>query len=209
MVHVFLLKIVPPPMPAETRLQKVEDLVVHLFDRIQLVSFGSDSFQSKQMRQNLDVNLGLVDTCVSIDSTDVYHLSWLRDVSDGSCTVYPLDDLLVEVEEAVWNQKSRRVLRPNKGTDDLFQATVGSAELARRLSLSMSTVDGLRGFSSVCGSDVSRHASSLGFGLGVSDRDVRRVLRRFGRSDLLSGSSGSGDSDTLSLADRIRKRRGF
>lgn len=203
LIHVFLLKIVPPPMPAETRLQKVEDLMYFLADRIMLVSFGSDSFQSKQMRQNLSINLGLEDTCISIDATDAYHLSWLRDVSDGMCTVYPLEDLLTEVEEAIWNQKTRKVLRPNKGTDDLFQATVGSAELARRLTDQFASVGGLVGKSNtgiLNMPSIEKQAEFLGFKGGIiTEQEVQRMLRRLGRTDLL----GAAPVKELSLQEKI------
>ena len=184
LIHVFLLKIVPPPLPAETRLKKVEDFIHFLAERINLVTVGSDSFQSKQMRQNLLADLGFEDTCVSIDATDAYHLSWVRDISDGTCTVYPLEDLLTEVEEAVWNQKSRKVLRPDKGADDLFQATVGSAELARRLSIGGDAVRFLVSQLNPMGRllpSTSKQLDALGFGGGMSDKSADRFMRISGR----------------------------
>ena len=205
LIHVFLLKIVPPPMPAETRLQKVEDLMYYLAERVMLVSFGSDSFQSKQMRQNLFTNLGLEDTCISIDATDAYHLSWLRDVGDGACTVFPLEDLLTEVEEVVWNQKTRKVLRPNKGTDDLFQATVGSAELARRLTNEFADVGDLVGVSNsgVLGlPSLARQAEALGFKGGIiSEYEAARWLRKFGH--FIQGVKLESD---MSLQEKINSR---
>jgi hypothetical protein len=185
LLQIFLLKIVPPPLPAETRLKKVEDFIHYFAERVNLVVVGSDSFQSKQMRQNLQADLGFADTCVSIDATDAYHLAWLRDISDGVCTVYPMEDLLIEVEEAVWNQKSRKVLRPVKGTDDLFQATVGSAELARQLSIGVNAirmlVSQLNPMGRLLPSD-SRQLEALGFGGGLSFKEVDRFLRVSGRS---------------------------
>lgn len=184
LIQVFLLKIVPPPLPAETRLKKVEDFVHYFAERVNLVTVGSDSFQSKQMRQNLLADLGFEDTCVSIDSTDAYHLSWVRDISDGVCTVYPLEDLLTEVEEAVWNQKSRRVLRPNKGTDDLFQATVGSAELARQLSIGGDAIRMLISQINPMGrlipSDL-KQLGAIGFSGGMSAKTIDRFMRTSGR----------------------------
>lgn len=184
LIHVFVLKIVPPPMPAETRLKKVEDFVNYLSGKVNLVSVGSDSFQSKQMRQDLEADLGLKDTCVSIDATDAYHLAWLRDISDGACTIYPFEDLLTEVEEAVWNQKSRKVLRPVKGTDDLFQATVGSAELARQLTSGGVALKAIISQVNPLGRlipTVSHQLDVLGFKHGLSVKAADRFLRMSGR----------------------------
>lgn len=124
--HVFTLEIVPPPPPAETKISKVETFVLALAELMTLVAFGSDQYQSKQTRQNILEKLGLVDSRLSIDSSDEFHLAWLRSIVDGRFNMLNIQTLNKEIEEARHDLKRRRVVKRTNSTDDLFQSMVGA-----------------------------------------------------------------------------------
>ena len=70
--------------------------------------------------------MGLEDTRFSIDSSDEFHIHWLRSLVEKRSNILKVPKLITECEEAVHNLKSRRVVRGNDSTDDLFQSVVGS-----------------------------------------------------------------------------------
>lgn len=124
--RVFLLGIKPPTPPHQTKISKVEQFIYDLSQLIYIVAFGSDQFQSVQIRQNIQANLNLEDIRISIDSSDVPHLHWLNALIDGRIRTAPNKRLEREVEEAVHDYKRHRIVKRKGSSDDLFQSEVGA-----------------------------------------------------------------------------------
>ena len=66
----------------------MKNLIVDLASYINIVSFGSDQFQSVSVRQEVQSELGIEDIRVSLDSSDLPHLHWLRALIDGRIRSY-------------------------------------------------------------------------------------------------------------------------
>jgi len=132
--HVFTLEIVPPPYPGETKISKIKDFIVMLAEIVNLSAFGSDQYQSKGIRQEILAELDLVDTRLSIDSSDEFFLLWIRALVEERFQMLFIKKLETEIEEAKHDLKRRRITRNNKSTDDLFQSLVGSFFLSETVS---------------------------------------------------------------------------
>lgn len=124
--RVFSIRIVPPEYPAQTRIEKVKRLIIALAQYINIVAFGSDQYQSTALRQEVQAELGLDDIRISIDSSDVPHMHWLRGLVDNRIRQTADSYLEREVKEAVHDIKRHRVLKATKSTDDTLQANVGA-----------------------------------------------------------------------------------
>lgn len=140
---VFSLKIIPPQYPNQTRLTKIQQLVIDLSQYINIVAVGSDQYQSTAMRQEISAELGLDDIRISIDSSDIPHLHWQRGLVEGRLKQVREPLLEKEVREAVHDWKRHRVLKVNKSSDDCFQGNVGAFYLSDTIGKNLGTVEGL------------------------------------------------------------------
>lgn len=138
--HVFTLEIIPPAFPAATDLSKVQNFIIWLAKYINLVSFGSDQFQSSGIRQEVSKALDLPDVRVSLDSTDVPHLSWLSACASHRFRMKFYERLDREIREAVHDLKRRRVVKRKGSSDDQFQSVVGAFYLSDTLGSTAATV---------------------------------------------------------------------
>lgn len=130
---VFNLKIVPPHFPFKTKISKVQRLIIDLAQYINIVAVGSDQFQSAELRQEINSELGLEDIRVSIDSSDVPHMLWQRGLVEGKIRQTRDELLEKEVQEAIHDWKKHRVLKAKNSSDDTMQATVGSYYLSETI----------------------------------------------------------------------------
>lgn len=131
--HVFTLEIIPPAFPAATDLTKVQNFIIWLAQYINIVSFGSDQYQSSQIRQEVVKALDIPDVRVSLDSTDLPHLSWLSACASHRFKMKYYDRLDKEIREAVHDIKRRRVVKRKGSSDDQFQSVVGAYFLSDTL----------------------------------------------------------------------------
>lgn len=138
--HVFTLEIIPPAFPAATDLSKVQNFIIWLAQYINLVSFGSDQFQSSGIRQEITKALDLPDVRISLDSTDVPHLSWLSACASHRFRMKFYERLDKEIREAVHDLKRRRVVKRKGSSDDQFQSVVGAFYLSDTLGSTSATV---------------------------------------------------------------------
>lgn len=127
---VFALKIIPPPFPYKTKISKVQRFPMDLSNYLNIVAFGSDQYQSAELRQEVNAELGLEDIRISIDSSDVPHMFWVRGLVEGKIRQLPDKLLEQEVKEAIHDWKKHRVLKAQHSSDDCMQATVGSYYLS-------------------------------------------------------------------------------
>ena len=134
------LEIIPPAFPAATDLSKVQNFIIWLAQYINLVSFGSDQFQSSGIRQEITKALDLPDVRVSLDSTDVPHLSWLSACASHRFRMKFYERLDKEIREAVHDLKRRRVVKRKGSSDDQFQSVVGAFYLSDTLGSTSATV---------------------------------------------------------------------
>lgn len=140
---VFSLKIKPPEYPNQTKLSKVQQLIIDLSSVLNIVAVGSDQYQSTQLRQEISSELGLEDIRISIDSSDIPHLHWQRGLVEGRLKQVREPLLEKEVKEAVHDWKKHRVLKVNKSSDDCFQGNVGAFYLSDTIGKNYGTVEGL------------------------------------------------------------------
>lgn len=138
--HVFTLEIIPPAFPAATDLSKVQNFIIWLAQYINLASFGSDQFQSSGIRQEITKALDLPDVRISLDSTDVPHLSWLSACASHRFRMKFYERLDKEIREAVHDLKRRRVVKRKGSSDDQFQSVVGAFYLSDTLGSTSATV---------------------------------------------------------------------
>lgn len=143
--RVFSIRIIPPEYPAQTRIEKVKQLVIDLAEHYNIVAFGSDQYQSTALRQEVQAALGLDDIRMSVDSSDVPHMHWLRGLVDGRIHMGKDAWLEREVKEAIHDIKKHRVLKASKGSDDVLQTNVGAFYLSDTLGKNGGTVEGLYG----------------------------------------------------------------
>lgn len=98
---------------------------------------------STQLRQDVQAELGLPDTRISIDSSDQPYILWARALVDARIR-QPKDEYLErEVREAVHDHKKHRVLKAQKSTDDVLQANVGAFFLSDTIGKGHGCIDDL------------------------------------------------------------------
>jgi len=158
--HIFTLEIEPPSFPAEIDISKFQTFVQDLSNHVNIAAFGSDQFQSKMLRQNLCSLLGLADTRVSIDSSDEFHLLWLRTLVEGRFRMLYSERLHREISEAIHDVRKHKVIKAKGSTDDVFQSMIGCLFLAEAVAESSELPSGARNFVS------SRSVRSLTGALG-------------------------------------------
>jgi hypothetical protein len=124
--HIFTLSINPPAPPGETRISKIFNFMQFIGGHVDIQAFGTDNFQSKYLRQEVAEMLNLEDIRLSIDSSDQFHLHWMKGLVDGSFDMLYIRELHQEIESAMHDLKRRRVVKPAGGSDDLFQSLVGA-----------------------------------------------------------------------------------
>lgn len=132
--HVFTVGIVPPPNPFATKISKMRTFMNDISEFVNVTAFGTDQFQSTQLRQDINADLDLEDVRLSIDSSDAPHLHWVHGLVDGNITSYYNPKLETEVDEAEHDMKRRRIVKRKGSTDDLFQSCVGAYWLSDTIS---------------------------------------------------------------------------
>lgn len=140
---VFSLKIKPPQFPNQTRLSKIQRFVIDLASYLNIVAVGSDQFQSAEMRQEINAELGLEDIRISIDSSDVPHLLWQRGLVEGRIKQVKEELLEKEVREAIHDWKRHRVLKATNSSDDCLQGNCGAFYLSDTIGKLAGSVEGL------------------------------------------------------------------
>lgn len=167
--HVFTLEIVPPAPPYETRISKIRLFIEEFATLVNITAFGSDQFQSKQLRQDILSDLSLQDSRLSIDSTDVFHIQWVRSLVESATRMRYYENLQREVEEAEHDLRKRRVVKRKNSTDDLFQSVVGAYTLSETVSSLEGNIDDLssvyRKLNVVGEAKAKRLFKKLGYGL--------------------------------------------
>lgn len=141
--RVFSLKIKPPSFPYQTRLSKIQRFVIDISSYLNLVAVGSDQYQSVELRQEINAELGLDDIRISIDSSDIPHNLWQRGLVEGRIKQTKSENLEKEVREAIHDWKKHRVLKATGSSDDELQGNVGAFYLSDTIGKSMGTVEGL------------------------------------------------------------------
>lgn len=162
--RLFSLKIVPPKYPAQTRINKVQQLVIDLSQYLNIVAFASDQYQSTQIRQEITQQLGLEDIRISIDSSDLPHLHWQRGLVEGRIKQIRDEYLEREVREAIHDWKKHRVLKATNSSDDVLQGNVGAFYLSDTFAKNSGTLIGLSGpLNLVGGKSISTVLKQLGY----------------------------------------------
>ena len=163
--RVFSLRIVPPPYPAMTQINKVKRFIVDLATYINIVAFASDQYQSTQLRQEITEELGLPDIRISIDSSDIPHMHWQRSLVEGRIRQIKDETLEREVSEAVHDWKKHRVYKSKKSSDDVLQANVGGYFLSDTQGKESGTLEDLYGRRAnlVGGKSIDRVLKQLGY----------------------------------------------
>ena len=118
-------------------------MVVNLAEILNIVAFGSDQYQSAQLRQEINEELGLEDVRISIDSSDIPHLHWQRALVEGRIKQVTDRYLEREVKEAVHDWRKHRVLKAKNSSDDVMQGNVGGFFLSDTIGKSKGTLEGL------------------------------------------------------------------
>ena len=118
---------------------------------------------SSGLRQDVHADLGLTDTRLSIDSSDLPHLQWVRGLVEKATRMRQIPKLELEVIEAEHDLKRRRVVKKKGSTDDLFQSAVGAYWLS-------DTVGPQAG-------DISNLTDSINL---VGAQSYKRVLKKLG-----------------------------
>lgn len=161
--HVFTLEIVPPPPPNQTRISKYRQFMSEFAQLVNVVAFGTDQFQSTGLRQDVKEDLDLPDVRLSIDSSDLPHLQWVRALVEKAMRMRRIEKLELEVIEAEHDLKKRRVVKKKGSTDDLFQSVVGAHWLSDTIGAQSGSIDDL----------------TEGINL-VGAQSYRRVLKKLG-----------------------------
>lgn len=130
LTHVFTLEVVPPPFPAQTKIRKFHQFMVDISQIVNVQGFATDQYQSTQLRQDIQEELGLTNIRISIDSSDEPFLLWLMMLVENRMKMLYHPTLHKEIKEAVHDVKRRRVVKAPNSTDDCFQSLVGAAYLA-------------------------------------------------------------------------------
>ena len=203
--HVFTLELIPPPFPGNLKISKVEELILWLAERLNVIMVATDNYQSAQMRQRLSETLGLPDVRFSIDATDIPHLTWLSMLVDHRLDMQYSERLDREIREAVHDNKKHKVLKREGSSDDQFQTLVSAASLSdyfctregdpsdlQELRLNLSSASG-----------IERMLRSLGYQSISFDKHHRATFSRSaseqeGVSDSSDSGGVCGDSFTVS-----------
>lgn len=128
--RVFILKIKPPQYPNKTSIDKVFRFVAFLGQVFNIVAFASDQYQSEDLRQRVQVALGLENIRVSLDSSDVAYIHWMRALVDHRLKQIKDEKLEDEAQEAIHDLKHHRVIKSKKSSDDILQVEVGAFYLS-------------------------------------------------------------------------------
>lgn len=161
--HVFTLEIVPPPPPHQTRISKYRQFMSEFAQLVNVVAFGTDQFQSTGLRQDVKEDLDLPDVRLSIDSSDLPHLQWVRALVEKAMRMRRIEKLELEVIEAEHDLKKRRVVKKKGSTDDLFQSVVGAHWLSDTIGAQSGSID-----------DITEGINLVGA------QSYRRVLKKLG-----------------------------
>jgi hypothetical protein len=125
--HIFTLEIVPPAFPQQTKITRFREFMVYISKLVNVAAFATDGFQSDQLRQEVDELLALnQEIKFSIDSSDEFHLHWMRALIDKRVKHINLQKLQTEVEEAEHDLVKRKIVKRQHSTDDLFQSMIGA-----------------------------------------------------------------------------------
>lgn len=165
--RVFSLRIIPPHFPYQTSIRKVKQLILDLSQLINIVCFASDQFQSVQLRQEIQEQLGLEDIRISLDSTDVPHLHYIRALVEHRIRQTEDEYLRTECLEAQHDWKKHRVMKVSGGSDDVMQANIGAFFISDTFGRNAGTIEGLynesRRLNLVGGKSLSRIQRELGY----------------------------------------------
>ena len=109
--------------------------------------------------------MGIEDIRVSIDSSDIPHLHYIRGLIDGKIRNREDAKLIKEIEEAEHDLKRRRVIKAKNSTDDTFQAEVGAYFLSDTFGRNAGTAEGLypKRTNLVGGQSMSKILKDLGY----------------------------------------------
>lgn len=180
--HVFTLEFIPPAFPAATDLTKVQNFIIWLAQYINVAAFGSDNFNSVQIRQEVVKALEIPDVRVSLDSTDLPHLSWLSACVSSRFKMHFYERLDKEIREAVHDLKKRRVVKRKGSSDDQFQTVVGAFYLSDTIGSTTATIP--ERVNIVSARSAMRLAQSCGYNVGTA-MDPHVLLSRLGTEDRL------------------------
>lgn len=164
--HVFTLEIVPPPAPHQTKISKYRQFMSEFAQIVNVVAFGTDQYQSTGLRQDVKEDLDLPDIRLSIDSSDLPHLQWVRALVEKALRMRQIEKLELEVVEAEHDLKKRRVVKKKGSTDDLFQSVVGAYWLSDTIGAQSANIDDLtEGINLVGAQSYRRVLKKLGYGV--------------------------------------------
>lgn len=180
--HVFTLEFIPPAFPAATDLTKVQNFIIWLAQYINVAAFGSDNFNSVQIRQEVVKALDIPDVRVSLDSTDLPHLAWLSACVSSRFKMHFYERLDKEIREAVHDLKKRRVVKRKGSSDDQFQTVVGAFYLSDTIGSTTATIP--ERVNVVSARSAMRLAQSCGYNVGTA-MDPHVILSRLGTEDRL------------------------
>ena len=180
--HVFTLEFIPPAFPAATDLTKVQSFIIWLAQYINVAAFGSDNFNSVQIRQEVVKALEIPDVRVSLDSTDLPHLAWLSACVSSRFKMHFYERLDKEIREAVHDLKKRRVVKRKGSSDDQFQTVVGAFYLSDTIGSTTATIP--ERVNVVSARSAMRLAQSCGYNVGTA-MDPHTLLSRLGTEDRL------------------------
>lgn len=180
--HVFTLEFIPPAFPAATDLTKVQNFIIWLAQYINVAAFGSDNFNSVQIRQEVVKALEIPDVRVSLDSTDLPHLAWLSACVSSRFKMHFYERLDKEIREAVHDLKKRRVVKRKGSSDDQFQTVVGAFYLSDTIGSTTATIP--ERVNVVSARSAMRLAQSCGYNVGTA-MDPHILLSRLGTEDRL------------------------
>lgn len=180
--HVFTLEFIPPAFPAATDLTKVQNFIIWLAQYINVAAFGSDNFNSVQIRQEVVKALDIPDVRVSLDSTDLPHLAWLSACVSSRFKMHFYERLDKEIREAVHDLKKRRVVKRKGSSDDQFQTVVGAFYLSDTIGSTTATIP--ERVNVVSARSAMRLAQSCGYNVGTA-MDPHVLLSRLGTEDRL------------------------
>lgn len=170
--RVFSLKLIPPHYPFQTNIRKVKQLILDLSTMINIVAFGSDQFQSAQLRQEIQEELGLDDIRISLDSTDAPHMHWTRALVEKRIRQADDKRLREECMEQIHDWKKHRVYKPEGGSDDVFQSNIGAFFISDTFGINFGSLADLYGvktneahrYNFVGGKSVNQILRALGYG---------------------------------------------
>ena len=141
--RVFSLQIKPPHFPNSTSIRKIKQFVLDVSNVVNLVCFASDQYQSTQLRQEIREELGLDDIRLSMDSTDVPHMHWIRALVEERVHMIEDPELEEECRTQIHKWDKHRVEKPKGGKDDVFQANIAAFYLSDTYGVQLGSVDSL------------------------------------------------------------------